>query len=224
MKMNGQPIKNIVTALFENFAEDKAITYVEERLEDRYEDFKNLLREYEEGILLFEITKDEVWDKASQDTVGLKNYYNQHKNKYVWEPRAVVTNYTLRTAIEGLVNDIISTAKNSSPEEVVAKYNLEDKELVIYESATLERSSEAVRGLAFTVGTISTPKINNGLKVTTFNKIEETIPASKKSLKESKGYVISDYQDELERTWITSLKNKYKVDINKKVFKSLIAK
>ena len=135
-----------------------------------------------------------------------------------------MTSYTVRTTIENLVNDIVSTAKNSTPEEVTAKYNLSGKELVLYESATLERSSEVVRGLAFSVGAISTPKINNGLKVTTFNKIEDTIPASKKSLKESKGYVISDYQDQLEKTWINSLKSKFKVDINKKVFKSLIAK
>lgn len=224
MKMKGQPIEDIVNALFENFVEDKAIAYAEDRLEYRYDDFKNLLREYEEGILLFEVAKNEVWDKASQDSVGLKNYYNQHKDQYVWEPRAVVTSYTIRTTIEKLVDDIVSTAKNSTPEEVTAKYNLSGKELVLYESATLERSSEVVRGLAFSVGAISTPKINNGLKVTTFNKIEDTIPASKKSLKESKGYVISDYQDQLEKTWINSLKSKFKVDINKKVFKSLIAK
>lgn len=223
MKATDTNISNLVQRLYNNFVQDKAIEYVEERLEDRYVDFRNLLREYEEGILLFEITKAEVWDKASQDTAGLKKFYEEHRDNYVWEPRAVVTTYSLRTDDTAEIKAVIESAKNMSPEELSALYN-KDRELITYESQTVERSSELVRGLSFSKGYMSTPKINKGLRVTTFMKIEETYPAAKKSLGESRGYVISDYQDVLEKAWIDQLKKAYEVNINKKVLKNLIAK
>lgn len=223
MKATDNDIDKLVATLYSNFIQDKAIEYVEQRLEERYIDFRNLLREYEEGILLFEITKAEVWDKASQDTTGLKKYYNEHNDRYVWEPRADVTSYTVRSDDTKVIKPLLESIAYMSPEQVIAAYNKE-KELVMYEALTVERSSEVVRGMSFSEGHISTPNINKGLRITTFSKIEKTYPASKKSLAESKGYVISDYQDVLEKEWITDLKKKYNVSINKKILKGLITK
>ncbi len=217
-------IDKLVETLYENFKQDKAIEHVEGMLEEKYVDFKNLLREYQEGILLFEITKNEVWDKATQDTTGLKNYFNANREKYIWEPRADITSYSIRATKEDLIDQITTDAQTMSPAELTTKYNIGGKELILYTEQKVERSNELARGLSFTEGTVSTPQINKGLQVTTFNKIEATYPAAKKTIKESRGYVISDYQDQLEKQWIESLRERYDIDINKKVLKKLIAK
>ena len=201
---------------------DEAIAYIEGQLEDRYVEFKNLLREYEEGILLFEITKNAVWDKAAQDTVGLKRYYSLNQNKYIWEPRADISSYTIRSVDTDLLNQIIAYAKANSPEETKEHFNTGTTELVMHQASTVERSSDLAKGVIFKEGTITTPDINQGLRITRFKKVEEVYPASKKTLKESRGYVISDYQDQLEREWIADLRERYDVDINKRVLRSLI--
>lgn len=222
LKASNRDIDALVTELYSNFVQAKSIAFIEEKLEDRYDEFRNLLREYEEGILLFEITKDEVWDKASKDTIGLKNYFQGHSEKYIWEPRADVSSYSVRSVDKKVIAMILNDARIMEPQELLEKYNV-GREVIMHETAKVERSSELVRGLQFSDGMFSRAKFNNGLKITTFNKIEKTYPAAKKSLKESKGYVISDYQDQLEKEWIKSLRTKYDVNISKKVLKNLIA-
>ena len=215
-------IAETVNELYQNYIGDEAIAYVESQLEDRYLEFKNLLREYEEGILLFEITKNAVWDKASTDTAGLKRYYTLNQNKYIWEPRADISSYSIRSVDTDLLNQIIAFAQSNSPEETKKRFNTGQTELVMHQSSTVERSSDLAKGVLFKVGTMTEPDVNQGLRITRFKKVEGVYPASKKSLKESRGYVISDYQDQLEREWIADLRERYDVNINKRVLRSLI--
>ncbi len=217
-------IEKTVNELYQNYVGNEAIAYIEGQLEERYIEFKNLLREYEEGILLFEITKNKVWDKASQDTLGLKRFYANNQNKYIWEPRADISTYSIRTILNNVLNDIVNYSKEHSPDEVLSRFNIEDKELVMHEVAKVERSSQLSKGLYFKKGTTSKPRVNSTLKISTFKKVEEIYPASKKTLKESRGYVISDFQDQLEKDWISMLRDKYNISIKKKVLKGLIAK
>ncbi len=219
-KNNG--IDETVGELFQNYVSDEAIAYIEGQLEDRYVEFKNLLREYEEGILLFEITKNAVWDKAAADTVGLKRYYSLNQNKYIWEPRADISSYSVRTVDIDLLNQIMAYAKVNSPGETKEHFNTGETELVMHQASTVERSSDLAKGVIFKEGTITKPDINQGLRITRFRKVEGVYPASKKTLKESRGYVISDYQDQLEREWIADLRQRYNVNINKRVLRSLI--
>ena len=64
-------------------AEVKA--YADEHLEEKYPELKNLVQEYHDGILLFEVSLREVWDKAAKDTAGLENFFKANKKKYTWD-------------------------------------------------------------------------------------------------------------------------------------------
>lgn len=214
-------LEGTVDELYVQFVEAKTINYAENSLESRYPDFKNLMREYEEGILLFEITKNEVWDKASLDTAGLKNYFQSNIDNYRWEDRAQLITYNIRSTDPNMIGDILTTIKTSSHENLLSKYNKE-QEIVIYRTDTYERSNEILRGMPFKSGVTSSPKFNQELGVTTISKIIEIIPATPKSLKEAKGYVISDFQDQLEKDWIKTLNAEYKIEIDKNVLSSLI--
>ncbi|RME11151.1 MAG: peptidyl-prolyl cis-trans isomerase, partial [Bacteroidetes bacterium] len=83
----------VVEELYKDFTDEQALRYEERHLEEKYPEFKSLMREYEEGVLLFEVTKQEVWDKAAQDTTGLEAFFEKHKDNYKWDERAVVSQY-----------------------------------------------------------------------------------------------------------------------------------
>ena len=218
-----QNIEQTVEELFSMYVNEKAIAYAEKSLEDRYPEFSNLMREYREGILLFDITKEIIWDKAARDTAGVANYYNQHSDKYIWKDRAQVTSYTLRSINPELVADVINSARNYNPSQLANKFN-HDNELVVYKEELLESDNKSLIGISLNQGTITAPDFKKNLKVTTFKKIENLIPAGPKTLQEARGYVISDYQDYLDQEWIAQLKKEYKIKIQKKALKGLTKK
>ena len=81
--------------MFDDFASEKALYFEEKNLVNKYPEFKSLMREYEEGILLFEATKINVWDKASKDTVGLQAFHDAHKMNYMWDERLEIATVML---------------------------------------------------------------------------------------------------------------------------------
>jgi peptidyl-prolyl cis-trans isomerase SurA len=80
--------------LYNNFVEEQVVEYEKEQLSNKYYEYKMLLTEYEEGILLFQLMDDHIWSKALEDTIGLRDYYNRNIHKYQWGERldAVVYN------------------------------------------------------------------------------------------------------------------------------------
>jgi len=217
-------VVDALTKLYQGYISETALKYEERNLEAKYPDFKALMREYEEGILLFEITKKEVWDKASQDTTGLKNFYEKNKDKYKWGKRAVVSTYTLNDAAH-LSDKVGKFVQKNNPAAVLAKYNKDGKEPISQQETIVERGrNKAIDALDWKVGTLSKMEMNRKDKQITFMKVEKILDPSVKKLSEARGYVVADYQDFLEKQWLTELKKAYKVQMNKKVFKSLIKK
>lgn len=216
-------LRPLVDDLRDDYIAEMVIDHLEKTLEDRYADFANLIREYEEGILLFEITKEKVWDRAASDSTGLKTFYEDHKEDYQWGERAKITTFTIRSTDEKLVHEISREAIINGADVVTNQYNQgRNPDLVIVESEVIDRMSEAMGNLEFKKGSLSPIQINNGLQVSTFRMIEEIMPARPKNLREARGYVISDYQDQLEKAWIESLKTRYTVDLNLDVLEGLI--
>ncbi len=77
-----------LTELIDKNVEDALIDAEEKQLVASNRDVRMLLNEYYEGILLFEIMNQKVWERAVTDTAGLKNYHNDHQEKYQWGERA----------------------------------------------------------------------------------------------------------------------------------------
>ena len=220
---NQKSIGESVDEIFDLFIGEKAIIYAENRLEERYPEFNNLMREYKEGILLFDITKDFVWDKAAQDTTAIRSFYSVNKDRYKWGERVRFTNYSLRTTDPTIITPILNASRKKSPEELIEEFNVES-DIIVHKTEILDRDHETLKGIQISEGTISPPEFHNNLKVTTFRKIEEILPPRLKTLKEARGYVISDYQDQLDKEWIDELRKEYKVKIEKKALKNLIIK
>ena len=221
-RMNQKPhtVKDAVARIIKKLATQKCLAYEETQLDKKYPEFKSLMREYDEGILLFEVKKQLVWDKASSDEAGLKTFYDANKENFKWKKRANVTFYTLRTDDAKLVKKIQSKAKSKSSESVKGMFNKE-KEIVQTTSGIYEAGkNEDVDQLKWKKGSMNKGYEKNGTYF--FTKIEEIIEPSVKTLEEARGYVVADYQDSLEKELIAKLKEKFKVEIDEAVLKQMV--
>ena len=205
----------------QNLSNEKCIEFEERNLEFKYPDFKSLMREYEEGILLFEVTKQTVWDKANIDSTGLENFYLKHKMKYITDEKAKTIRFVVHSMDNKLVEKIRNAAKSKTPEKLAAKYNKE-KNVISYTEEILEKSNPVLKNIDWKTGAVSEINSNDQAKHKSFNKITEIIPAQVKSLADARGYVVADYQDYLEKQWVKDLRKEFIVIVNQPVLNSLI--
>ncbi len=208
--------------MLEQFSGEAALNLEKEKLSEKYPDFRSLMREYEEGILLFEATKMLVWDKAGQDTVGLRNFYNANPDKYFANEKARVSIYTIKSDSEAIINKARKLAAKKPAAKVLKKVN-KSGNLVTVREEVKEKGRNSISGLedgAWKKGALSETQIGEDGS-STFVKVEGMLPRARKKLEEARGYVIADYQDELEAQWIGSLREEYKVNINETVLKSI---
>ena len=124
---------------------DKALAYEETQLDKKYPDFRNLMREYEEGILLFEAIKQNVWDKASQDSVGLDKFYAGNKNRYQWEERASIVSYTISDTLKPMLDKIQQFAAKNDAQKVLKKFNTKGEYIKFQEEPSKWQAAEIVK-------------------------------------------------------------------------------
>ncbi len=216
-------LKEVSESLLQEFAEEKAIDYEQKLLEIKYPDFKALMREYEEGILLFEATKRAVWDKANQDSVGLSEFYDKNSNNYKTEEKGNLLLYNIVTNDPKLAEKVMKFATKNGPEEVVKKFNKKEQ-VVNYVEETLEKSNVRFKDMEWGTNKATPLKKNEENGAYMFSTISKVFPVRNKTLKEARGYVVADYQEYLEKEWIKELGSSYKIDIKADVLNKMIKK
>lgn len=204
--------------LYDQFVEEMTIEYA---LGRRDEGFRRLLQEYRDGILLFELTEDKVWQEAMRDSTGLAKFYADHTDRYLWDERVDATIFTVTDAKVAKKARKMA-GKGASPAEIRDRYNEEGQPAtVIVESGLWLPGQNDVVDAAGTEPGLSdntTDEAGN----TVFVRINAVVPPTPKTLDEAKGYVISDYQEYLEQRWVEELRAKYPVTVNQAVFETLI--
>lgn len=212
-----------IEVLYKRYVEDALMRFEEKNLENNFPEFKALIREYEEGILLFEVTKQMVWDKASKDTSGLAQFYEAHQGNYQSPERAVVDIFRIVPSAAGKLNDIVNFTQEHSAEEVLKEFNQDDFVIGV-EVKEMERPDleNYFRSIQWKENACSRPQSANDGAALTFAKIREIKPASQLTLKDARGYVVADYQDFLDKEWIDSLRDEYQYKINHKVLESIV--
>jgi peptidyl-prolyl cis-trans isomerase SurA len=218
--------KNIAASVvikkeFDVFFEKSILQFREDNLELENKDFANILKEYRDGLLLFELMEKEVWNKASKDTLGLEAYYSKHKANYQWEDRVEVV--MASSADESNMKSILKMMKRDKPEEeITIALNTEDKQNVIFTKGTFDTGdSKLPPDFEIKKGISKVYAHNEAFHVMD---IKAVLPAGIKTLEEAKGNVINDYQAEIETNWLEALHERFKVEVNQDALKVIKAK
>ena len=99
VKENGRPANNIspeehLRQFYERWRKEELLAYEEAHLAEKYDDYRLLVQEYHDGILLFQLMDEKVWTRALEDTAGLRSFFEAHRNQYQWEERVAGTVYS----------------------------------------------------------------------------------------------------------------------------------
>ena len=206
-------ISKVIDESFETYINQRLYAYHNDNLETVYPEFGNIVQEYREGLLLFELMEQEIWRKSKTDTIALQNYYAKHKANYFWDDR---------------IEAIITTSEDKSTAKRVRKFlkkgvsidelKKNENRVVVSQGMFQINDKEIPNTYKFSNGVSKIYAHNNQYVV--INAIKEIVP-SQQEFDEIKGKIINDYQLQLEKDWLVQLKAKYKVEINQDVLNKL---
>jgi peptidyl-prolyl cis-trans isomerase SurA len=215
-----KPIDKLVDHVYQNFVDEQLTTYYNDNLEKEFPDFANVIEEYRDGLLLFDLMEKEIWDKAKQDTLGLKKYYELNKQKYQWKNRAdvLIASSTKQEMVKQAAK-LLKSGKNA--DQIKAALNVKDVVNIMIKQEMIEEGSEN-----FSKNIQLKPGVSQVYQEKEFyfvNQVSKVLPAGPKTLEESRGRAINDYQQYLEDNWVSDLKKEFKVSVNQDVFEKLKA-
>lgn len=202
---------------YERFTANKLNQAEEADLLANNKEYQMLLKEYRDGILLFSLMNEEVWQKGIIDSLGQVEFYKKNINKYQWKSRVnafvvkVLDSTQLESArtelsgqpiSESLIDKFETDYKTNNPLAYQTESGLmEYQDHPILSKANLQMPYQEIE---------SEGKIHLVL-------LGEKIPAGPKKFEETRGLVIRDYQDFLDNSLLSKLKSKYPVKINSQV-------
>lgn len=202
------------------FIENQVINYEDSQLERKYPEFRHLMQEYRDGILLFTISDKEVWKKAAQDTLGLEKFFKTHKKLYNWDNphfRGVVVQCkdkkvykAAKKLIKGIPENewsktITKALNNDSVKVIKVKYNM-----------YVKGDDPIVDKLVFKTGEYAVDKTYPYTKV-----IGTTLKKGAELYTDVRGPITADYQNELEKRWIENLRLTYPIEIKQEVLETV---
>ncbi|MCU0472165.1 MAG: peptidylprolyl isomerase [Bacteroidales bacterium] len=196
---------------------DQIITYENSLLENKYPDFRYLMNEFHDGILLFEISGKKVWNRIQEDSTGLRDYYENNKQDFLSKKGIDAKVYTLRSAKGEKKLSSYYKKYSQKPETdylLKRKFNKEnDSILVITEGKWFEGDNPEMDSIKWTKG-FQTTKINNYPSIVVINNVIDAEPLPFEAVK---GEMMNGYQDYLENEWVKQLKERYNVKIDQQV-------
>lgn len=193
--------------LYNTYVDASILQLFEDNLIAKNPDYKMLLNEYYEGILLFEIMEKEVWNKATEDSVGQRKYYNQNASKYQAKERARATLYSATTKAAADSLSLVINGDSSKFQQYITSHNIKQ------ENGLFEKEEKPVLSKVKWAPGVYASENNELFYVVS---IKELLPPGPKSFDEARASIISDYQNYLEKIWLDQLKTKYPVKINEK--------
>ena len=210
--------ESLLIDMYVRFKNETLKNYFKERLEVENTEYATIINDYRNGLLVYDVMNKNIWQIAKTDSTGLKNYYEKTKNNYNWKKRLDVDIYSSSDEITTKqVQTLLMRGEESAT--IKKQINSDGKINIITISDVFEiDQSELPEGLIPEKG-VSDIKLNDGFYVVV--NIKEVIEPTLKEFDEVRGTVISDFQTEIEKKWMQSLRDKYEVKINNKSLKKL---
>jgi len=214
-KLKTKPVSKLVDELFEKFIDDQVTAYYNDNLENEFPEFKYVMDEYRDGLLLFDLMEKEIWTKAKTDSLGLSNYFNQNSKNYQWKKRYNVNIFS-STDKEVIEKAKKFLEKGKSIDYIKEKLNSDGKINIMVKSGLFEEDydilpqySNLSKGVS---DKVSKDQYHFVVDVLEVKEVENKV------LSECKGKVVNDYQQYLENNWVNELKKEFDVKINSNTF------
>lgn len=212
-------INQFVNEKYKAWQNELIIEDEKSRLEEKYPAYKALLQEYHDGVLLYEIMKDKVWDKAIKDTTGLQEFFTMKKDEYMWPERLEATIYSSDK------KEMLEKAMMLSKNDTMTMKNILDQ---VNEKSQLNLKGEEGKFIQEKVSFLKDRELERGINEIYevdgkyyLVLVKEFLPKGHKTLSEARGAVIQSYQEHLEKEWLEELRKKHKITVNDEVLYSL---
>lgn len=212
-----EPLKVLLQQHFKTFLDTSVKNFYINNLEKEFPDFANVMQEYREGLLIFDLMEKEIWEKAKNDTIGLKKFHQDNIKNYQWKKRyeMIISSSTDKKMIEKTKKML---EKGVSTDEIKKQLNIGDKVNIMFNDGKFEEGNLAISK------SWNTQKPKDIFQEGTYfyyYHVKNIIPEGPKEFENCKGKVINDYQNFLESNWIDNLKQEFKVTVNQDVFSSI---
>ena len=204
--------ENLIKQQFNKFINQKLIAFEKTQLETKHPDFKALMKEYRDGILLFEISDQNIWTKAIKDTAGLKEFYSLNRATWKWPNRISGTVFISES--KKTINKVksLKLKKSLSNDSIMSILNTDNLFNLKYENKIIDDFKKYNLTFEDLEKGFNGPFNHQEKWVLIY--VEDKLPERNKELKEAEGIIVSAYQNYLEDKWLSSLKEKHKISIN----------
>jgi len=215
-----QSLDAAVQSVYDKFLEAELLKYEEKMLPEKNDEYRYLLQEYRDGILLFTLMEKKVWKKAVEDSVGLREFYEANRDSFQADARMDVREY--RSSEEEVLQEALNMLKNGADEDAVdSVLNAENPVSLRMTSMTYEKGQGLIKEEIFSKEEGYISDIMSSGNFYRAVKVTGKRPAGIRSFEEARSAAITRYQDYLEEKWLDELANTYPVKINEKAFKKL---
>jgi peptidyl-prolyl cis-trans isomerase SurA len=210
-----KPISKAVDKLYEDFVDEQRNEYYNNDLENEFPEFADVMEEYRDGLLLFDLMEKEIWEKSKTDTLGLQGFYQKHDQSYKWKKRydvliASSTNPDFAKKAQKMLEE------GKSADFIKEKLNTKESVNIMINEGVFEEGNDVLpKNITSQPGVAATSQKGDYYFTAKVNKV---IPEGTKKLEECKGKVINDYQQYLEENWVSDLKKEFRIKVNQDVF------
>ena len=204
-------------SLIDEYVDMRLIELETARLEKENPEFRNLLKEYHDGILLFDISNKRVWETAMNDSKGLEKWFESHRDKYNFdEPKykgyiVYATSDSIMDVLKSLMSENVDIKKL----EILISEKF-GKEAKIEKVLVSKGDNRLVDAIVF-----NGPAAELRGRFKSYTLFNGKIIDRPEEMSDVRGAVTADYQTWLEQKWVKELKSKYPVKINKNRLKEL---
>ncbi len=210
----------LIRSASQSLMERKAQDAERDNLAQENTEYRNLVNEYRDGILLFEIANRNVWERAAADKEGLEAYFKANKDKYQWtEPK--FKGYVVFATGDSIMEEAktySATVKDLDHEAFVKAMRDKFGRDVRVERVIAAKGENAITDYLAFGGEL--PQ-NDNLRWKHYFAFNGRIINQPEEAADVRGLVTTDYQNQLEADWVKSLRSKYTYKIDQKVLKQV---
>ncbi len=217
-RMTGEQAYRFIDARLKDTEREVVLEYEKQQLEKNNKDFGNLVREYRDGMLLFEVSNRNVWQKAQTDTEGLKAYFEAHRSEYKWDAPKY-KGYLVETTGDSITRIAKQRIAELGSDTIVTALRKElGKNLKVVRVLAAKGENAKVDSEMFGGEKVVAKEKDKYKDYFVFG---GKLVAKPEEVGDVRGQVVADYQNYLEKQWDAELHKKYPVEIDKKVLKQV---